>query len=259
MTTALRVALRGVVVLALCLMGSAFAQDAFPQAGDRPETSLAERIDRLVARLEATRGRMAPPIDAVDVTDAEAWLEASPLERLIERAAARTATEAEQALWNQAGRARRALDRRAPRAQRRAHAAARARARCRAAFRGRDRRVARGYGRGRRDAEPDPCRAAGARILCRDRGRPDAHARGRARTARGQRSDRRGRNAVSRGAAAPPCARRLRRGARRGRAGDRASATARDSAARGRTSRDDRTDRERCREPGLGDAARSRA
>ncbi|MFS8609446.1 MAG: hypothetical protein LOD94_15865, partial [Gammaproteobacteria bacterium] len=90
MTTALRVALRGVVVLALCLMGSAFAQDAFPQAGDRPETSLAERIDRLVARLDATRERIAPLIDAVDVTDAEAWLEASPLERLIERAAART-------------------------------------------------------------------------------------------------------------------------------------------------------------------------
>src|SRR5690606_35262601 len=79
MTTALRVALRGVVVLALCLMGSAFAQDAFPQAGDRPETSLAERIDRLVARLDATRERIAPLIDAVDVTDAEAWLEASPL------------------------------------------------------------------------------------------------------------------------------------------------------------------------------------
>ncbi|MFO7287154.1 MAG: hypothetical protein C0P79_009890, partial [Gammaproteobacteria bacterium] len=76
MTTALRVALRGVVVLALCLMGSAFAQDAFPQAGDRPETSLAERIDRLVARLDATRERIAPLIDAVDVTDAEAWLEA---------------------------------------------------------------------------------------------------------------------------------------------------------------------------------------
>src|SRR5690606_18405946 len=103
MTTASRVALRGVVALALCLVGSASAQDApAPESGDRPEATLGERIDRLVARLDATRERIAPLIDAVDVTDAEAWLAASPLERLEERASAQPATEAELALWKQA-------------------------------------------------------------------------------------------------------------------------------------------------------------
>lgn len=64
--------------------------------------TLEDRLDTLATELDAARERLAPLVDAVDVSEAEAWMAASPLERLTERAGAEGLSESERTLWQQA-------------------------------------------------------------------------------------------------------------------------------------------------------------
>ena len=83
------------------VVAEALAQE---QAASPPPAAvpLEERLAALAAEIEAAEARLAPLAAAVDVTEAEAWIAASPLERLAERADAEGLSDAERALWQQA-------------------------------------------------------------------------------------------------------------------------------------------------------------
>jgi potassium-dependent mechanosensitive channel len=83
----------------LLLGNGALAQDAPLPA---VESVFDERLDSVAADVMSARERLAPLVREVDVTQAEAWLAASPAERLAERASGDALTEAALALWQQA-------------------------------------------------------------------------------------------------------------------------------------------------------------
>ncbi|HEX6992542.1 MAG TPA: mechanosensitive ion channel domain-containing protein [Gammaproteobacteria bacterium] len=94
---------------ALLLIGASAAGPASLAQDVPPPTTaparaapLDERLDAIAAEIEAARERLAPLAAAVDVSEAEAWIAASPHDRLAERAAAEGLSEAERQLWQQA-------------------------------------------------------------------------------------------------------------------------------------------------------------
>ncbi|MBS0002691.1 MAG: mechanosensitive ion channel, partial [Thioalkalivibrio sp.] len=70
--------------------------------GDKAPELTTQHLVELRAALREARQRLVPMVEAIDIGPAEAWLEASPADRLAERAAATTDNAAENALWRSA-------------------------------------------------------------------------------------------------------------------------------------------------------------
>ncbi|MBN1238698.1 MAG: hypothetical protein JXB36_09355, partial [Gammaproteobacteria bacterium] len=99
------------ILLLVVLIGIAFCADA-QEAAERAEPARQERtpqeptpqvteeqLEALREELSAGRERLAPLIETIDPSAAEAWLAESPLESLIERAADPALEEAEEGVW----------------------------------------------------------------------------------------------------------------------------------------------------------------
>ncbi|MFO8152829.1 mechanosensitive ion channel domain-containing protein [Thioalkalivibrio sp.] len=91
------------VLLVLLLTWSALlpAQERAAPGARAPELTTQHLLE-LRAALREGRQRLVPMAEAIDTGPAEAWLEASPADRLAERAAATTENAAENALWRSA-------------------------------------------------------------------------------------------------------------------------------------------------------------
>ncbi|HEX7080945.1 MAG TPA: mechanosensitive ion channel domain-containing protein [Gammaproteobacteria bacterium] len=111
MPTVARLAARGAALLLASLAASAPApaQETAPPPAEpaepverREPPVMAEEVEQLRDDLEAGQERIAPMLEAVDPSEAQAWLDASPLERLRERLADPALTDEARALWQEA-------------------------------------------------------------------------------------------------------------------------------------------------------------